>query len=216
MKTKLPKTKRGFTLIEVALVLAIAGLIFLMVFQVVPTVQRSQRDTARNEILGNVQSMLMQWQTNHNGNLPKPKTGDYSKCDVDEETGKPKTDTDLKEPACQFIYNYMNSSTSEASTEEGKNQFKDPDGEYFNLVINKSGVGTAGQGLEPTKDSNNEDALTIDLTNGQAETFNQHTIYIIPGAACNEDNQAIDSKKNNFAILYLMESSGVTCRGTNS
>ena len=39
--------KGGFTIIEVVLVLAIAGLIFLMVFIALPALQRSQRDTER-------------------------------------------------------------------------------------------------------------------------------------------------------------------------
>lgn len=34
-------TKKGFTIIEVVLVLAIAGLIFLMVFLALPALQRS-------------------------------------------------------------------------------------------------------------------------------------------------------------------------------
>ena len=40
--------EKGFTIIEVVLVLAIAGLIFLMVFIALPALQSSQRDTARN------------------------------------------------------------------------------------------------------------------------------------------------------------------------
>ena len=39
------KQKQGFTIIEVVLVLAIAALIFLMVFMALPALQRSQRDT---------------------------------------------------------------------------------------------------------------------------------------------------------------------------
>lgn len=39
--------KKGFTIIEVVLVLAIAGLIFAMVFIALPALQRSQRDGAR-------------------------------------------------------------------------------------------------------------------------------------------------------------------------
>lgn len=38
---------KGFTIIEVVLVLAIAGLIFLMVFIALPALQRNQRDTQR-------------------------------------------------------------------------------------------------------------------------------------------------------------------------
>ena len=41
------KLYEGFTIIEVVLVLAIAGLIFLMVFLALPALQRSQRDTQR-------------------------------------------------------------------------------------------------------------------------------------------------------------------------
>ena len=37
--------KKGFTIIEVVLVLAIAGLIFLMVFVALPALQRGQRDS---------------------------------------------------------------------------------------------------------------------------------------------------------------------------
>ena len=38
--------KKGFTIIEVVLVLAIAGLIFLIVFITLPAMQRGQRDDA--------------------------------------------------------------------------------------------------------------------------------------------------------------------------
>ena len=44
---KLIKRTKGFTIIEVVLVLAIAALIFLMVFIALPALQKSQRDTAR-------------------------------------------------------------------------------------------------------------------------------------------------------------------------
>lgn len=40
-------SKSGFTIIEVTLVLAIAGLIFMMVFFVLPVLQRNQRDAQR-------------------------------------------------------------------------------------------------------------------------------------------------------------------------
>ena len=45
--TKQQIKDRGFTIIEVVLVLAIAALIFLMVFIALPALQASQRDTAR-------------------------------------------------------------------------------------------------------------------------------------------------------------------------
>lgn len=62
--------KKGFTIIEVVLVLAIAGLIFLMVFIALPALQRSQRDTQRRSDVGRVMSQLNSYQTNNRGNLP--------------------------------------------------------------------------------------------------------------------------------------------------
>lgn len=45
------KGRTGFTIIEVVLVLAIAGLIFLMIFIALPSLQRSQRDqTRKNDV----------------------------------------------------------------------------------------------------------------------------------------------------------------------
>lgn len=62
--------QKGFTIIEVVLVLAIAGLIFLMVFIALPALQRSQRDTQRRNDLSRVQSAIQSYQTNAKGALP--------------------------------------------------------------------------------------------------------------------------------------------------
>lgn len=50
------KLYEGFTIIEVVLVLAIAGLIFLMVFLALPALQRSQRDTQRKNDIGRLKA----------------------------------------------------------------------------------------------------------------------------------------------------------------
>jgi prepilin-type N-terminal cleavage/methylation domain-containing protein len=63
------KTK-GFTIIEVVLVLAIAGLIFLMVFLALPALQRNQRDTQRRSDLGRLISAVQTYQSNNSGKLP--------------------------------------------------------------------------------------------------------------------------------------------------
>ena len=62
--------KDGFTIIEVVLVLAIAGLIFLMVFLALPALQRNQRDTQRKTDLGRLQTAVNNYQTNNRGRLP--------------------------------------------------------------------------------------------------------------------------------------------------
>ena len=60
----------GFTIIEVVLVLAIAGLIFLMVFVALPALQRSQRDTARRQDVGQVLAALNNYRSNNKGRFP--------------------------------------------------------------------------------------------------------------------------------------------------
>ena len=71
MKNK--SQRDGFTIIEVVLVLAIAGLIFLMVFVALPALQRSQRDTQRRDDMARFMSQLSQYQSNNNGKVPADK-----------------------------------------------------------------------------------------------------------------------------------------------
>ena len=61
------KNNKGFTIIEVVLVLAIAGLIFLMVFLALPALQRSQRDQARKNNVSIVADAIKRWQANNRG-----------------------------------------------------------------------------------------------------------------------------------------------------
>ena len=62
--------KPAFTIIEVVLVLAIAGLIFLMVFIALPTLQRNQRDTRRKNDMSRLKTTIDSYKSNNRGNLP--------------------------------------------------------------------------------------------------------------------------------------------------
>jgi prepilin-type N-terminal cleavage/methylation domain-containing protein len=61
------RKEEGFTIIEVLIVLAIAGLILLIVFLAVPALQRNSRNTSRKTDVGRVSGALQEWQSNHNG-----------------------------------------------------------------------------------------------------------------------------------------------------
>lgn len=65
---------KGFTIIEVVLVLAIAALIFLIVFLAVPALQGSQRDTQRRNDMGRLMSQLANYTANNKGNVPSDDT----------------------------------------------------------------------------------------------------------------------------------------------
>ena len=79
------RNRKGFTIIEVVLVLAIAGLIFLMVFVALPALQRSQRDTARRNDVAVIAAAVRQYMRNNRGNPPPSSgsvsVGDYFKDD---------------------------------------------------------------------------------------------------------------------------------------
>jgi len=64
------KKEKGFTIIEVVLVLAIAGLIFMMVFLALPALQRSQRDTQRKTDLSRAQTAITSYTSSNRGVLP--------------------------------------------------------------------------------------------------------------------------------------------------
>ena len=64
------RKQQGFTIIEVVLVLAIAGLIFLMVFIALPTLQTNQRDTQRRDDVARFKAQVNQYQANNKGKVP--------------------------------------------------------------------------------------------------------------------------------------------------
>ena len=62
--------KKGFTIVEVSLVLAIAGLIFMMVFVALPGLQTTRRDAARKEMVSSFAQQIKNYQGNNRGALP--------------------------------------------------------------------------------------------------------------------------------------------------
>src|SRR5690349_17412252 len=64
------KKSAGFTIIEVLIVLAIAGLILLIVFLAVPALQRNSRNTTAKNDAQNVLGGVSEYQGANNGKLP--------------------------------------------------------------------------------------------------------------------------------------------------
>ena len=75
MLTKLKKLKaersdQGFTIIEVMIVLAIAGLILLIVFLAVPALQRNARNTTLKSDASAVAAGITEYVSNNSGAMP--------------------------------------------------------------------------------------------------------------------------------------------------
>ncbi len=74
MKIKL-KDQKGFTIIEVLIVLAIAGLILLIIFLAVPALQRNSHNTAMKNDVASVLGGVSEYQAANNGALPTTLAG---------------------------------------------------------------------------------------------------------------------------------------------
>ena len=213
-KQQLSQPKAGFTIIEVVLVLAIAGLIFLMVFVALPALQRSQRDTQRRNDMSRVDTSLVQYQTNNmsaGSNLTALPEGDsyWAACADGTFTDSCAANANAGASANpsvaeNFIQRYMNSGT-DATT----NTFQDPDGVYYSMFISKNMV----DGQAPTTGNYGAANIKKDGTNNRytiGTDYNAHIVYVFPGAKC--DGEFIESDTSrHFAVMYRLEGAGVYC-----
>jgi type II secretory pathway pseudopilin PulG len=93
MNVQQKNKETGFTIIEVVLVLAIAALIFLMVFIALPALQRSQRDTARKADVSSIAAGVTAFTSNNRGLAPSSTSiVDYVK-DISDNTKTVTVDT---------------------------------------------------------------------------------------------------------------------------
>lgn len=134
MAIKNTNSKKGFTIIEVVLVLAIAGLIFLMVFIAYPALRRSQSDTQRRNDFSRFISQLSQYKAN-NRSVPQG-------TDV----------TALKKFRNTYLDGDFTGETSDDLANTGKysdnDKFTDPDGEFYLIIPQSSITGTGAAAAE--------------------------------------------------------------------
>lgn len=112
--------EKGFTIIEVVFVLAIAALIFLMVFIALPSLQRSQRDNQRRQDISRVASQISNYSSSNRGDIPSTTninnfvqkylggTGSTAGSDYkDPSTGSYVFDVSTTDPASNGTINYQ-------------------------------------------------------------------------------------------------------------
>ncbi len=103
MLNNLKKNKDGFTIIEVMIVLAIAGLIILVVLLAIPALQRNSRNTTIKNDASAVAGAIQEFQGANNGKMPTTVTVSDGTVTVKstvtgttEITGKVKAGTDVE------------------------------------------------------------------------------------------------------------------------
>ena len=70
MKIQKHKLNSGFTIIEVMIVLAIAGLILAIIFLAVPALERAARNNSRKNDASHLGGLIDQYEANNSGSLP--------------------------------------------------------------------------------------------------------------------------------------------------
>ena len=211
---KLNNNKKGFTIIEVVLVLAIAGLIFMMVFIALPALQRSQRDTQRSNDIARVQTALNQYQANNRGAIPSG-TG-YVQGHNEQKTGNDKPEVGT--------WGYFYDQYLIVKAGGGQDVFADPDGGYYSLWVqpcfNDSDRHTtndpcsieSGQRAEVIFDDQSLGNLAgesdaVVLVDGEIG----HSISILTHATCNGEVAYYSTGSRKVAVLYKKEGGGTFC-----
>ena len=156
-KLKLNKIdKPAFTIIEVVLVLAIAGLIFLMVFIALHTLQRNQRDTQRKNDLNRALTAVRNYQANNKNQVP---TGNWRV--IFASYLNPDNNSEFKDPDGSD-YDFSGTNYTAANGEYIRKR-KHDNGQ--SLIIVYWGA-SCGEGKLQQKQGNNSIALSMTLDGG--------------------------------------------------
>lgn len=193
------KMKKGFTIIEVVLVLAIAGLIFLMVFIALPALQRSQKDSQRQNDYSLLSSAITSYSSSNGGRL-------YKLANASSATASG-TKTYDAIAAARYINKNGDRGTGSGIDEDKRYYAADPDGREYKLIVE-------------TFDKFN--SATLPTTTSTGGSYNggrgETTVYVVLTADCSGTNTnggnmpAKVSSSRSFAVYgYVEGGSGTYC-----
>ena len=147
--------------------------------------------------MARVSTSLTQYMTNNKGELPGPSVWTATANYAGENACK------AENTACNFVMSYLN-------TTDDKNDFEDPSGDVYNVLI----TGNIADGGEIGNTIYSADSkLAIQskkYTIAGRNPFYEHVVYIIPGAKC-DGTGAKAAKKDNYAVLYRLEEGQTYC-----
>lgn len=229
------KKRNGFTVIEIVLVLAIAGLIFLATFIALPSLWASQRDSARKENLMMFVTNLKNYQTNNNrgalpgggkvtsaagcmtDNMPAGLTAVAYAPVSDQNTIDSGTAIWVSGSCADGDRTVRSDSIGEQSwagfyRDYMKDSFEDPAGHRYNLYVAncESSVATlnAGQNCNNMKFN---DLIGVNNINNGGSSWTDYVIYVAVSATCDGDTAVKSLNNRKVAVVYKMERGGQYC-----
>ena len=188
------KNKKGFTIIEVVLVLGIAGLIFLMVFIALPALARNRRDTQRVSDISRLATAITNYQSNNSGAIPSDKYGNYVSYLLISAEAKDKFVDPDGDPYSLSISSCREATSYDASTK-----------------ICNNGQRSKSTWVEQSEGRpNGIDYVTAGNPYEQASSKG-HAISIVTNATCEGEDAVHASGSRKVAILYKKEGGGSIC-----
>jgi prepilin-type N-terminal cleavage/methylation domain-containing protein len=202
-------TREGFTIIEVVLVLAIAGLIFLMVFLALPALQRGQRDTQRKDDVARLQTALNSFQANNRNQIPSSGNDNVVAATV-EGRAQPAQQAPARNTWGDFYDRYLL-----VNAGGQVDVFADPGGDPYSLqVMACSANGTPrnpSQGLAEGADCQLPAQRRAMTWREQVEGPPRYAIAVVVGAVCQGELAVASGSARKVAMLYKNEGGGATC-----
>ncbi len=179
--------QRGFTIIEVVLVLGVAGLIFMMVFIALPTLQRNARDAQRRDDMLIFADALKKYQTNNRGALPVLSIGTDVVDDIKGGNVRNGGYDNAKYTTtwAGFYRDYLDVA------------MMDPSGGYYNMYVTECNKNTNG-GCSDKEE-------WLDAFGGIPY------ILVVTGASCSGEEIMQSSNPRKVVIMYKLEGGGFYC-----
>ncbi|MBR0242731.1 prepilin-type N-terminal cleavage/methylation domain-containing protein [Candidatus Saccharibacteria bacterium] len=202
MPSKQRKTNKGFTIIEVVLVLAIAGLIFLMVFVAFPALQRSQQDTQRQTDISRLSTQITNFKTNNTNAIPGASAkNDNATVTITGASIDSNAKVNTRGTWAYFYKNYLLA---------GGDTFQDPDGSPYNLQVVYCGA--SGTAADPDKGTTaGADCKAAAQRYSSTFAAQDHTILVVLGAACDGEASVASAGLHDIAMVYKRDGGGTIC-----
>lgn len=227
----------GFSLIEVALVLAVGGLILIMAFTLLPNLLANEHDSERREDMATFITNLKNYQKNNSrGNLPGKTSGTFAstpteqsaldnnetllvsgnavECDrirVRHGSNENAIGETCSHPEAQLATSYTDSSWGGFYRDYFTGVFADPEGHNYNFAISNCKKSSTNLNIEQECNSNDYTAFKELGKLSNAFSENDYTIHVLLGAVCDGAIAVRSANARRVAVVYQMERAGVYC-----
>ncbi len=194
---QLREQEKGFTIIEVLIVLAIGALILVIVLIAIPQLQRNQRNTARKSVLSRMVTEVGNFSGNNNGAIPAPDTDN----DADNNIGSPADMGSTAPTSKGFSNRYLGCTATTAGAGPSA----------VTTVTCKTNV------TEPKSGKPVDITVATKLASGTGTApTNDGEVGYYQNAKCNGETIEYDSNDRLYAFAVKLEGGAIYCLSPNS